>query len=126
MASLRNAPEPSAGSQIRQRSTSGPVTVAAFLLDPLLQGELDGDRGQRLRGVVGGAGLPVPAGQAVDERPGPVPDPLAGREAVLVLDRDEHVVGVVGDLGGGDHPEPSGGSPFLATSYSSSAAMKPV
>ena len=41
---------------------------AALLLDPLLQGELDGDGGQRLGGVVGGAGLPVPAGEAVDER----------------------------------------------------------
>ena len=82
--------------------------MPALLLDPLLQGELDGDRGQRLGRVVGGAGLPVPAGQAVDERAGPVPDPLPGLEAVLVLDLDEHVVGVVGDLGGGDHPRAAG------------------
>ena len=84
------------------------MTGAALLLDPLLQGELDGDRGQRLGGVVGGAGLPVPAGEAVDERAGPVPHALPGLEAVLVLDLDEHVVGVVGDLGGGDHPRPAG------------------
>ena len=82
--------EERAGARARaRRPASGAprpaVTVAALLLDPLLQGELDGDRGQRLRGVVGGAGLPVPAGQPVDERPGPVADPLAGREAVLVL-----------------------------------------
>ena len=58
--------------------------------------------------VVGGAGLPVPAGQPVDERPGAVPDPLAGREPVLVLLLDEHVVGVDGDLGRGDHPGAAG------------------
>ena len=58
--------------------------------------------------VVGGAGLPVAAGQPVDERPGAVPDPLAGREPVLVLLHDEHVVGVERDLGGGDHPGAAG------------------
>ena len=81
---------------------------AAFLLDPLLQGELHGHAGQGLRRVVGGAGLPVPAGQPVDERAGAVADPLAGREPVLVLLHDEHVVGVAGDLGRGDHPGAAG------------------
>ena len=64
MASLRNAPEPSAGSQTPQRSTSAAVAAPPCSLTRCSKASWTVTGGQRLGSVVGGAGLAVPGGPA--------------------------------------------------------------